>query len=175
MNNTVLSELFGSSSTELIEARTLGMKGYRYFQDWFKSKDIGAEKPECKQAALAICDFVASRQMLDGGIGTSWNKDGTLHQQKGLDGAWFVLPLATAHQVTGKHLYHVASVRAFSYYYREFQNMGDDFLPHQVLAPLIRGAIMLYQTTGFDKYLTMAEEAAQRLTHEDDAKENERI
>ena len=113
-----------------------------------------------------------SRQRLDGGIGMSWNRDGSPHELKGTAGAFLILPLAEAFLRTGEDRYSIAAVRAYSYYYREFANNGYGTsgaldtccIDKESVIPLLKGGLLMYRATGFDKYLEMAEEAAWYLS-----------
>ena len=63
-------------------------------------------------------------QRLDGGIAMSWNRDGSIHTLEGTAGAFLILPLVKAFERTREEKYNIAAVRAYSYYFREFENCG---------------------------------------------------
>lgn len=108
----------------LIDACNLGTAGQQFFEAYDQAKRMGLDKKNWLDAAFEICEFAMSRQRLDGGIGMSWNRDGSPHELKGTAGVFLILPLAEAFLRTGEDRYSIAAVRAYSYYYREFANNG---------------------------------------------------
>ena len=80
--------------------------------------------------------------------------------------------MAEAFLRTGEDRYSIAAVRAYSYYYREFANNGYGTsgaldtccIDKESVIPLLKGGLLMYRATGFDKYLEMAEEAAWYLS-----------
>ena len=102
----------------------------------------------------------------------SWHRDGTACELSGSAGAFLILPLAEAFRRLGEEKYHIAAVRAYSYYYREFLNnsygtsgaLDTCCIDKESIIPLLKGGILLYETTGFDSYLDMAREAAWYLS-----------
>lgn len=156
----------------LIDACNLGTAGQQFFEAYDQAKRLGLDKKKWLDAAYEICDFAMSRQRLDGGIGMSWNRDGSPHELKGTAGAFLILPLAEAYLRTGEDRYNIAAVRAYSYYYREFANNGYGTsgaldtccIDKESVIPLLKGGLLMYRATGFDAYLDMAEEAAWYLS-----------
>lgn len=156
----------------LIDACNLGGAGLQFFEAYDITKHLGCEKPEFMKTALEICRFAMERQRLDGGMGMSWNQDGTPHELKGTAGAFLILPLAEAFLRTKDPAYNVAAVRAFSYYYNEFKRNGygtagalDTYcIDKESVIPLLKGALLMYKCTGFTSYLKWAEEAAWYLS-----------
>lgn len=156
----------------LIDACNLGTAGQQLLEAWDQSRVLGMEKRQWLDAAVEICDFVLERQLLDGRIGMSWHRDGTACELSGSAGAFLILPLAEAFRRLGEEKYHIAAVRAYSYYYREFLNnsygtsgaLDTCCIDKESIIPLLKGGILLYETTGFDSYLDMAREAAWYLS-----------
>lgn len=156
----------------LIDACNLGTYGVQLFEAYDQARLLGLEKKAWLDAAFEICDFAMNRQRLDGGIGMSWNRDGSAHELNGTAGAFLILPLAQAFLRTGEDRYNIAAVRAYSYYYREFHNTGYGTsgaldtccIDKESVIPLLKGGILMYRATGFDSYLQMAEEAAWYLS-----------
>ena len=155
-----------------IDACNLGTAGQQLLEAYDQAKRLGLEKENWKETALEICRFVLERQQLDGRIGMSWNHDGTARELKGSAGAFLILPLAEAFRRTGNQEYHVAAARAYSCYYREFMNqcygtsgaLDTCCIDKESVIPLLKAGILLYHTTGFTSYLSMAEEAAWYLS-----------
>lgn len=156
----------------LIDACNLGTAGQQLLEAWDQAKILGLEKDKWRDAALEICDFVLERQLLDGRIGMSWHRDGSACELAGSAGAFLILPLAEAFRRFGKEEYHIAAVRAYSYYYREFTNncfgtsgaLDTCCIDKESIIPMLKAGLLLYETTGFDSYLKMAEEAAWYLS-----------
>ena len=134
--------------------------------------DLTAAALKDLTAALEICDFAMAHQRLDGGIAMSWNRDGSVHTLEGTAGAFLILPLVKAFEKTHKEKYNIAAVRAYSYYFREFKNCGYGTsgaldtccIDKESVIPLLKGGIMLYEATGFERYLKMAQKAAWYLS-----------
>ena len=160
------------TENSLIDACNLGTAGCQFIEAYDQAKILGYDKPEYWKAALDICDFAVNRQQLGGRMGISWKQDGSLYKQAGTAGAFLILPLAEAAIRTGLKKYHVAAVRAYSFYFREFQKNGYGTsgaldtccIDKESVVPLLKGGILLYEETGFEKYLDMAQEAAWYLS-----------
>lgn len=156
----------------LIDACNLGTAGQQLLEAWDQARILGIQKDKWRDAALEICDFVLERQLLDGRIGMSWYRDGSACELSGSAGAFLILPLAEAFRRFGKEEYHIAAVRAYSYYYREFTNncygtsgaLDTCCIDKESIIPMLKGGLLLYETTGFDSYLAMAQEAAWYLS-----------
>ena len=135
-----------------------------------------AELPEVclpwLDAAFEICDFTLERMNADGRIGMSWNRDGSVHEEKGTAGAFLVLPLAEAFLRTGERRYLEAAEKGFAYYYGEFAANGYGTsgaldtccIDKESVIPLMKGALLLFDATGKKSYLDQAEEAAWYLS-----------
>ena len=52
-------------------------RGSSFFEAYDQAKRMGLDKKNWLDAAFEICEFAMSRQRLDGGIGMSWNRDGS--------------------------------------------------------------------------------------------------
>lgn len=155
-----------------IDACNLGTAGIQFLEAYKILKKMGINRTKYRDVAYEICDFVLERQRLDGKIGMSWNCDGTLRQEQGTAGACLIPLLAEVYLETGNSAYHVAAVRAYSYYYREFKQRGYGTngaldtccIDKESVIPLLKGGLYLYKTTGFEAYLKMAEDAAWYLS-----------
>lgn len=156
----------------LIDACNLGTAGQQLMEAYDQAKRLGIDKKEWMDAALGICDFVLERQQLDGRIGMSWHRDGSVCELRGSAGAFLILPLVEAFLRTGKREYHIAAARAYSCYYREFSNnsygtsgaLDTCCIDKESVIPLLKAGLLMYRSTGFDKYLDMAEDAAWYLS-----------
>lgn len=156
----------------LIDACNLGTAGCQLIEAYEQCERIGVRRTQYLTAALEICDFAMAHQRLDGGIAMSWNRDGSVHTLEGTAGAFLILPLVKAFEKTHKEKYNIAAVRAYSYYFREFKNCGYGTsgaldtccIDKESVIPLLKGGIMLYEATGFERYLKMAQKAAWYLS-----------
>lgn len=156
----------------LIDACNLGTAGCQLIEAYEQCERIGVRRTQYLTAALEICDFAMAHQRLDGGIAMSWNRDGSVHTLEGTAGAFLILPIVKAFEKTHKEKYNIAAVRAYSYYFREFKNCGYGTsgaldtccIDKESVIPLLKGGIMLYEATGFERYLKMAQKAAWYLS-----------
>ena len=156
----------------LIDACNLGTAGCQLIEAYEQCERIGVRRTQYLTAALEICDFAMAHQRLDGGIAMSWNRDGSVHTLEGTAGAFLILPLVKAFERTHEEKYNIAAVRAYSYYFREFENCGYGTsgaldtccIDKESVIPLLKGGIMLYEATGFERYLKMAQKAAWYLS-----------
>lgn len=139
--------------------------GLLYAKELARTAKEHLENSEHLKTAFAICDFVCGQQSLDGAIGSIWDSSFTMKSQQGFDGAYLIKPLGKAFELSGQHSYHVGAVRAFSYYFRKMMNNGG--ADEKSVFEIIRSAILLYKYTGFEKYLDMADEAVDYITHTD--------
>lgn len=155
-----------------IDACNLGTGGMQFFEAYEMTKKLGFEKKVYLETALFICDFIIKRQRLDGGVGTIWDKEGMPLVIDGTAGDFLILPLIKAYAITKEDKYSIAAARAYSFYFREFDNNGYGVagaldtccIDKESIIPLLKGGIMMYEEMGFDKYLDMAEEAAWYLS-----------
>lgn len=158
------------SKDDVIDAYNLGIAGCQLVEAYELAKLLGYNKPEYWQVALDICDFAIRRQR-EGGMGISWNPDGSPRELVGIAGSFLILALAEVAIRTKLKKYHVAAVRAYSYYYREFQKKGcgtsdalnASCIDKQSVVPLLTGGVRMYEESGFEKYLDMAQDVANYL------------
>ena len=156
----------------LIDACNLGTAGQQFFEAYDTAKKLGLEKRAWLDAAFEICDFTLERMKADGRIGMSWNRDGSVHEEKGTAGAFLVLPLAEAFLRTGEGRYLEAAEKGFAYYYGEFAANGYGTsgaldtccIDKESVIPLLKGALLLFDAAGKKSYLDQAEEAAWYLS-----------
>ena len=156
----------------LIDACNMGTAGLQLMEAFEEAQRLGMEKPEWLEAAFGICDFIRERQLPDGKVGMSWNRDGSLHESEGSAGAFLVLPLAGACRKFGKREYLEAAVRAFDYYFEDFLEhsygtsgaLDTCCIDKESVLPLLKAGLLLYEVTKEASYLDRAEEAAWYLS-----------
>ena len=156
----------------LIDACNLGTAGQQFFEAYETAQALGMDKKAWLDAAFEICDFVLERMKPDGSIGMSWNRDGSIHEEKGTAGAFLVLPLAEAYLRTGQERYLKAAKKGHAYYYGEFAACGYGTsgaldtccIDKESVIPLLKGALLLYEATKEPVYLEQAEDAAWYLS-----------
>ncbi len=144
-------------------------------QGFFEAYDLAAKgklsKPEYRDAAFGICDFILKVQGPDGRIGRSWTNDGKAVGSDGTIGAFMIPPLLTAYRITHKAPYLAAAEKAYAFYIGEFAKNGfttagaldTDCIDKESATPLLRAALELYDITGKDKYVGWAEDVSYYL------------
>ncbi|WP_230398101.1 hypothetical protein [Novisyntrophococcus fermenticellae] len=160
------------SEAKLIDACNLGTAGCQFFDAFDMMNDLNMDGREYYNAAIEVCDFAVARQRPDGGIGMSWNYDGTLHEFEGTAGAFLILPLAEAYKRAGNKVYGIAAEKAYEFYYHEFYRNGygtsgaldTKCTDKESVIPLLKGGILLYEVTKNSEYLNKAADAAWYLS-----------
>ncbi|MBN2415268.1 hypothetical protein JXO52_05475 [bacterium] len=150
---------------EVLDACNLGTAALNYFEAGDRAAACGISRPQYRELALAICDFMESAQDSAGRYGKGWTADGECVYRDGTIGAFLIPPMLAAHRVTGDQRYLSSAVAAFNFYYGEllangFTSAGalDTWcIDKESSMPLLRSALMLSEITGFDRYLTAAE------------------
>ena len=136
-----------------------------YFEAYEMLKELGINKPEYYEAAIAACDFTLGLQYADGSYAVSWDRDGEILKTKGTLGCFMCLPLIKAWQHTDNNKYLDSAVRAFWFYYKELEEQGfttagalDTYsIDKESASPLLRVCLRLYDATGEERYIAAAE------------------
>lgn len=154
-----------------LDACNLGTAATYFFKAKKLADQCGTPRPEYEQAALGLCDFAVRAQKENGEFAKSWFMDGSVDSPHGSVGAFFILPLLDAYELTGKKAYLDTALKAFRFYYEEFSQSGvttagalDSFcIDKESAAPVLRAALMCYHATGDRSYVDAAEEVAYYL------------
>jgi len=122
--------------------------------------------------ALGICDFALRAQEPSGEFGKAWNNHGVCIDRKGTVGAWFVLSLLKAWEVSRRQEFLVSARRGYEFYMGEFLNNGfssagaldTTCVDKESAMPLLRASILLYRATRDRGYLQEAEDVSNYLS-----------
>ena len=150
------------------DACNLGIGAEGYFETYDLLQTIGIDKPEYLQAAMDTCDFALAGQDENGAFAKAWDKNGEVVSKKGTIGCFLILPLVNAYKRTKQEKYLNAAVRAFDFYYEEFEREGfttagalDTYsIDKESASPLLRTALALHDITQNRDYVTKAENIA---------------
>jgi hypothetical protein len=156
---------------EVQDACNLGHAAQGYFEAYDLAARCGYKRPEYREAALGVCDFVLRTMRSDGRIGKAWKNDGKVVDPEGTTGAFLIPPLVTAYRATHKAAYLEAAEKAFAFYSGEFVKNGfttagalDTYcIDKESATPLLKAALELHDVTGKETYLRRAEDVSYYL------------
>ncbi|WP_338395943.1 YyaL domain-containing protein [Fulvitalea axinellae] len=156
---------------EAQDACNLGTASYQFFEAFELAKKCGVYKPNYKDVALAICDFMISQQEESGRLGKYWNNKGECLNRNGTTGAFLIPGMIKAFHITEKQKYLDAALKAFDFYFGQFQDhgytvagaLGTNCVDKESSFPLLRSAMLLHKTTQDKGYLEKAERLSQYL------------
>jgi hypothetical protein len=151
-------------SEEVVDACNLGQAASDFLIAWETAKKCGVERDRYKEIALGICDFMLTDQQPSGQYGKGWKPDGTCLYRDGTVGAFIIPGMLRAYQVTGNKAYLASARRAYDFYFSEFAENGytsagalDTWcIDKESSLPVLRSALMLFETTGDSTYLDKA-------------------
>jgi len=146
----------------------MGYGAYEFLRCWQRLKEIGIDRPAYLAAARGLCDFFCEHFSPETGFGKLWRLDGTCLDSGGSIGAFVILPLAKLYGLTGEKKYLEMADRALRFYTeRDLDRfvctagaLDTCCVDKETSAPFLMSAILLYEQTGADDYLTIAEKAA---------------
>ena len=156
---------------EVQDACNLGQAAQGFFEAYDLAARCGLQRPECRNAALGVCDFALKAMRADGRIGKTWTNDGKVVDPDGTIGAFLIPPLVTAFRATHKAAYLDGAKRAYAYYVGEFMKNGfttagaldTNCIDKESATPLLKAALELYDVTSDEKYLRSAEDVSYYL------------
>ncbi len=156
---------------EIQDACNLGHAALGFFEAYDLAARCKIQKPEYREIALGICDFVLKAIKSDGRIGRAWANDGRLVEPDGTIGAFLIPALVTAYRVGHKPDYLAAAEKAYAFYIGEFIKNGfttagaldTDCIDKESATPLLRAGLELYDITGKETYLRWAEDISYYL------------
>ena len=134
-------------------------------------KQAGIDRPEYLQRGLGLCDFFVKIQQPTGEYARSFFIDGSINSLHGSIGAFIMLAVAEAYDMTGDIKYRNSALRGIDFYLSEFASAGvmtagaldSNCIDKESGAPVLRGAMWAYELTGDKKYLEAAEDVAYYL------------
>ena len=155
-----------------IDACNLGGAAQGFFEAAELVEKIGIIKPEYKEVAIKICNFVCRAQKENGSFAKSWDRDGNVTREGGTVGCFLVVPLITAYKLTRDKKYLECAKKAYAFYYGGLDEDGyttagalDTYcIDKESSSPLLAAALGLYRETKEEKYLQQAENIAWYLS-----------
>ena len=161
-----------SKGEERLDACNLGEAAINYLSAWQVAKELGIERENYKALALGICNFMVRDQLPSGQYGRVWSRDGKCLDRDGTIGAYLIAPMVLAYRITGDRDYIVSAMRAYDFYYNQFEKDGfttagaldTDCIDKESSLPLLRGAVMLFEQTQNTAYIEKAERTSWYLS-----------
>ena len=155
-----------------LDACNLGTGATYFFKASRLCKKAGIHRPEYEKMALDLCDFAVRTQRENGEFAKSYFLDGSVNSAHGSVGAFLILPLLDAWELTGEKKYLDCALRAFDFYNGAFQENGyttagaldSNCIDKESAAPILRAAIRLQAITGDSRYIGWAEDLAYYLS-----------
>ncbi len=154
-----------STNQERLDACNLGTAARNYFDAFELAKNCGYDRPQYKSLALGICDFMREDQQASGRYGKAWNIEGECIDREGTIGAFLIMPMLKASEVTGNNVYLESARKAYNYYMNNFKENGytsagalDTYcIDKESAITLLRSSIELFEMTDSLSYLDDAE------------------
>lgn len=147
------------------EAAAYLLEGYIFARD-----QMEMERPDWRDTAFNILDTALSVQTAEGNFGYAYStEDGSMIDPDGFAGCWFVPALALAHELTEESRYLCAAEKGLSYYHDYVRRLccwGTPMdtrkaIDQEGVLAFIRGARLLHQISGKERYLAMLENGAE--------------
>jgi len=162
----------GDINVQNLDACNLGTAASQYFEAARVAERCGSERPQYIEVALGLCDFAVKAQDKNGSYAKSWRRDGSVSSKNGTIGSYLIPPMIDAYKLTSKQCYLESAIRAFEFYYNEFDQTGyttagalDSYcIDKESSGPFLRAALLLYNVTRVDNYLKCAEAIANYLS-----------
>ncbi|MFD0711492.1 hypothetical protein [Paenibacillus sp. GCM10027626] len=166
-----LDGLWDQRPHDTADVCNLAWAAWQLIESYRLVADAGQVKLEWKHAALAICDFFVTHYDPESGFGHSWGLDGLPRSSKGTGGAFLLIPLLEAYELTGDEQYFACAKQAYSFYARRDLDrmqctagaLDTDCIDKETGWPLFKTALDLYERTGEVHYLRDAEKAGYYL------------
>ncbi|MBR5150807.1 MAG: hypothetical protein IKW61_05855 [Bacteroidaceae bacterium] len=156
------------------DACNLGTAAYNFFETatLLEKCDEPARAARAREVALAICDFVQADQLATGVYGKGWNETGECLYRDGTVGAFMIAPMLSAYGLTGDKKYLTSALKAYDYYYDEFDRNGyttagalDTWcVDKESSMPMLRASLQLFDVTGDSAYIDKAEHISYYLS-----------
>jgi hypothetical protein len=135
----------------------------------FARATLGEDHPEWLDTALKALNTIVSLQEPSGNFGFTYSTERPeIIDPEGFAGVWFVPALTLAYRATGEQRYLDAAQRGIEFYHgfvRELSCWGTPLdtwksVDQEGNLGFMRGATLLHQTTGEQRYLAMLEDSA---------------
>jgi hypothetical protein len=150
---------------EILDACNLGTAALNYFEAFELAGKCGLKRPQYRDIAFNICEFMVRDQGKNGCYGKGWTTAGECLYREGTIGAFLITPILKAYEMTGKETLFQSAKLAFDYYYGGLETHGfttagalDTWcIDKESSMPLLRSALLLHELTNEDQYLEAAE------------------
>lgn len=147
-----------------LDACNLGTAATYFFRATKLCKKAGIERPSYEKRAFGLCDFFVRAQQENGEFAKAYFLDGSISARHGSIGAFIVLPLLDAYELTGEEKYWDAAIRGLDFYLSEFDRFGyttagaldSNCIDKESAAPILRAALRIYELKKEQKYLDEA-------------------
>jgi hypothetical protein len=154
-----------------LDACNLGTAATYFFRAAMLCEKAGIDRPAYRKRALGLCDFFVCAQRESGEFAKSYFIDGAIESAHGSVGAFIILPLMDAYELTGEEKYRAAALRGIDFYLDEFSTYGyttagaldSNCIDKESAAPVLRAALRAYGMTGDIKYRDAAVEVGYYL------------
>ncbi|MBN2445802.1 MAG: hypothetical protein JXO22_03705 [Phycisphaerae bacterium] len=164
----VIDPVLDGSAPGWLDACNMGNAVECYLEAYELARQCGKDKPEYRELALGICDFMLKTQQPDGRYGRAWSADGKRISPDGTIGCFIVPAMIAAHRATGRREYLESAARAYRAYYgglakHAFTTAGaldTDCIDKESAWPLMDAGLALFDITGDEFYVDAAEDAA---------------
>jgi len=144
-----------------LDACNLGTAAVNYLEAYELARQCGADRPQYRQLAYDICDFVVNDQQANGCLARGWTYDGECLFREGTVGAFLIPALIEAYRSSKNMKYLTSARRAYDYYVTEIRQDGystagalDTWcIDKESSISILRSALLLYRLTGQKEYL----------------------
>ncbi len=157
-----------SEKTATPDACNLGWGAAEMVRMYRLLKEQGLDRAEYVRFARGVCDFFISHYTPEYGYGKSYYLSGECAQKAGSIGGFMIVAMLELYGLTGETKYLDSAVEAMEFYYsRDLNNfvctagaLDCTSIDKETAYPFVCASLMLYDITGNDKYIGMAERAA---------------
>lgn len=164
----VIDPLLAGSPPDYLDACNLGDAAKFYFEAFDLVRRCGLSKPEYRELALGVCDFMLEAQQPDGRYGREWTPAGDCVSIDGTIGCFIVPAMIAAFRTSNRREYLESAERGYRAYSRGLAEQGfttagaldTDCIDKESAWPLMEAGLELFDLTGNREYLDAAEAAA---------------
>ncbi|MBU0640337.1 MAG: hypothetical protein KKB50_15850 [Planctomycetes bacterium] len=164
----VIDPVLDGSQPGQLDACNMGNAAEFFLEAYELAQRCGVSKPEYRELALGICDFMLKHQQPDGRFGRAWTSTGECLSPDGTIGCFIVPALIAAFRATNRREYLESAARGYRAYHGGLTEHGfatagaldTDCIDKESAWPLIDAGLALYDITGDSLYLNATEAAA---------------
>ncbi|MDR1060665.1 MAG: hypothetical protein LBL83_05525 [Clostridiales bacterium] len=164
-------DIEGGKPSAEADACNLGWGAWQMMDAWLLAKEAGIDKPLWLDMGMKLCDFFIAHYDDEAIFGKTWTAGGICTDKTGTIGAFILLPMLKAYEISKDIKYLECSVKAFNAYAaRDLDKMECSAgaldtccVDKETCWPLLKAALDLYETTGEDHFLKSALKAGYYL------------